>query len=84
VYLEVSASNWQLLAKLIPKDSERIQILHHAYTYGKLMTAFIVGCPNGKILFGLIVTFEQEIFSTTMASPSSISARIWAENFLAR
>ena len=34
VYYAVHSRDRGLMAELIPQESERIQILHHAYTYG--------------------------------------------------
>ena len=62
-YLQVSSSQQQLLQELIPNSSERIQILHHAYTYGSDKTTFLVGGPEGNLLFGLTITFEEELLS---------------------
>ena len=47
--------------KLIPNKSERIQILHHAHAYGCKQTTLLVGGPEGHLLYGLIVTFEDEL-----------------------
>ena len=60
-YLQVSSSQQELLRELIPNSSERIQILHHAYTYGSDKTTFLVGGPEGNLLFGLTITFEEEL-----------------------
>eukprot|EP00986_Skeletonema_menzelii_P000918 scaffold258_cov80-Skeletonema_menzelii.AAC.1 len=62
-YLEISSSDQKLMEELIPKSSERIQILHHAYTYGLNKTVFLVGSPEGRLLYGLIVTFEDELLT---------------------
>ena len=64
VYLRVSSGEESRLAKLIPSESERIQLLHHAYTYGRDTVAYLVGNPQGSILFGLIVTFEAELLES--------------------
>lgn len=61
VYMEVTSSQRNLLAELIPKASERIQILHHAFTYGTNKSAFLVGNSRGKVLYGVIVTFDPEL-----------------------
>ena len=60
VYLRVSSGEESRLAELIPSKSERIQLLHHAYTYGRDTVAYLVGNPQGSILFVLIVTFEAD------------------------
>ena len=61
VYCAVHSSDRELMAELIPQASERIQILHHAYTFGTTRTTFLVGDPRGKILYGLVVTFEESL-----------------------
>ena len=61
VYHKVSSNERELMTKLVPDGSERIQILHHAYTYGAKQTTFLVGDPRGKILYGLVVTFEESL-----------------------
>ena len=61
VYYAVHSRDRGLMAELIPQESERIQILHHAYTYGTTQTTFLVGDPRGKILYGLVVTFEESL-----------------------
>ena len=61
VYLRVSSSEEDLLAELIPSKSERIQTMHHAYTYGRDTVAYLVGDPHGTILFGIIITYEEEL-----------------------
>lgn len=63
VYMKVS-SQAQELNDLIPDSSERIQLLHHAYTYGHNSVTYLVGNPTGNILFGLIVTFEKELLES--------------------
>ena len=60
IYMRISSGD-PMLADLIPDFNERIQILHHAYTYSKDTTTFLVGNAQGKIIFGLIVTFEDEL-----------------------
>ena len=63
VYMRVSSSDRELLQKLIPNKSERIQILHHAFTYGRDTTTLLVGDAQGRILYGLIVTFEAQLLA---------------------
>ena len=53
LYLRVDSADRELLHKLIPDKSERIQILHHAYTYGRDTTSLLVGDAQGRILYGL-------------------------------
>ena len=53
-----------LLAELIPSESERIQLMHHGYTYGLDKVAYLVGDPHGDVLFGLVVTFEPELLKS--------------------
>ena len=60
MYCSISSSDRQM-AKLIPDKSERIQILHHAYTYGTNRTTFLVGNPQGKIIYGVVVNFEESL-----------------------
>lgn len=60
VYCAINSSDRQM-AKFIPDKSERIQILHHAYTYGTNQTTFLVGDPQGKIIYGVVVTFEESL-----------------------
>jgi hypothetical protein len=67
-YLHVSSSEREKLNALIPNASERIQILHHAATYGRNRTTFLVGDPQGKLLFGLIVTFEEGLLADYRAA----------------
>ena len=62
-YLKISSSQHKLIETLIPDKSERIQILHHAYTYSCNKTTFLVGGPEGNLLYGLIVTFEDELLN---------------------
>ncbi len=52
-YLKISSSLEVLIQKLIPNSSERIQILHHAYTYSRKQTAILVSDPKGKLMRGL-------------------------------
>ena len=61
VYRRVSSDERELMAKIIPDVSEQVQILHRAYTYGTNQTTFLVGDPQGKILYGLVVTFEESL-----------------------
>lgn len=61
VYYQISSSQRDLLAELMPKKSERIQIIHHAFTYGANKTSFLVGGPHRNVLYGLIVTFEDDL-----------------------
>lgn len=60
MYCSITSSDRQM-AKLIPDKSERIQILHHAYTYGTNRTTFLVGNPQGKIIYGVVVNFEESL-----------------------
>ena len=60
VYMRISSEDPRL-SEFIPDSGERIQILHHAYTYGQNTTAFIVGNAQSKIMYGLIVTFEAQL-----------------------
>lgn len=64
VYLRVSALYQELLAELIPSSSEKIQLMHHAYTYDREKVAYLVGDPNGDVLFGPVVTFEPELLTS--------------------
>ena len=64
VYVRVSSREQNKLAELIPAESERIQILHHAYTYGLDTVTYLVGDPQGSIIFGLIVTFEDNLLQS--------------------
>eukprot|EP00957_Ditylum_brightwellii_P093015 7082012-Ditylum_brightwellii.AAC.1 len=48
-YLNISSTQHELIESLIPNKSERIQILHHAFTYGLNKTAFLVGGPEGNL-----------------------------------
>ena len=60
VYYQVSSSSPHL-PDLIPNESERIQCLHHAYTYAAKQTTFLVADPHGLVLYGLIITFDDEL-----------------------
>ena len=53
--------NQKLLAELIPSKGERIQVLHHTHTYGGNMVTYLVGNPNGNVLFRLIITFKLDL-----------------------
>ena len=64
VYLRVSSDDQDLLNELIPNSSERVQILHHAYTYNRNTVAFLVGNPQGRILYRLIITFSRELLES--------------------
>ena len=64
VYLRVSSRDQTELAELIPSEAERIQLLHHAYTYNRDTVAYLVGDPRGNVLFGLIITFESELMES--------------------
>ena len=64
VYARVSTQDKDLIAELIPSQSERIQIMHHAYTYGRDMVTYLVGDPQGRVLFGLVVIFEAELLES--------------------
>ena len=59
-FLPTNVNLWQM-AKIIPDGSERVQILHHAYAYGTNQATFLVGDPQGKILYGLVVTFQESL-----------------------
>ncbi|KAL7459870.1 hypothetical protein ACHAWC_011885 [Mediolabrus comicus] len=63
VYKHISSSQQDLLKKFIPNSNERIQILHHAYTYSRKRTTLLVGGPDGKLLYGIIVTFEDDVLN---------------------
>jgi hypothetical protein len=63
VYIQVKASEFDLLVELIPKSSELIQAIHHAFTWGTNRTSFLVGGPDGKILYGVIITFEPQLLA---------------------
>ena len=60
LYLQVSSSDKDL-DELIPTASEKVQILHHAYTYGRKKTIFAVGNHRGEILYGLVVNFDNNL-----------------------
>ena len=64
VYLRLSSQEKDLIEELIPCPSERIQTLHHAYTYGRQTVTFLVGDPHGRILYGLIITFDPELLKS--------------------
>eukprot|EP00956_Cyclotella_meneghiniana_P031813 scaffold85070_cov113-Cyclotella_meneghiniana.AAC.1 len=64
VYCAVNANDHYSLTKYIPDKSERIQILHHAYTYSANQTTFLVGGPEGNIIYGVVVTFEDELLES--------------------
>ena len=38
--------------------------MHHAYTYDREKVAYLVGDPNGDVLFGLVITFEPELLKS--------------------
>lgn len=63
MYMHVSSSDRKMLHELIPDKSERTQLLHHAFTYGRNTTTLLVGDAQGRILYGLIVTFESQLLS---------------------
>lgn len=61
IYLSLSVANDRdLLKRLIPAKSERIQLLHHAYTYGIRKVVYLVGNGIG-LFFGLVITFDDEL-----------------------
>lgn len=60
VYLEVSSSS-PFLSEVIPSTKERVQVLHHAFTYKNDRTALLVGDPHGNIMYGLIITFDSKL-----------------------
>ena len=64
VYTVVSSSQHHLIAELIPKASERIQVLHHAYTYEATKAMFRVGNLGGKVIFGVLMTFEEQLLES--------------------
>ena len=64
VYLRVSTIDQELLSELIPSKSERIQLMHYAYTYDRETVTYLVGNPNGDVLFGLVVTFEPDLLKS--------------------
>ena len=64
VYTQVSSSQHQFIAELIPKASERIQVLHHAYTYGANKTMFLVGNSAGKVIYGVMVKFDEQLLES--------------------
>ena len=64
IYLRVSSQDHILLEELIPSQSEKIQILHHAYTYNRDTVAYLVGDPAGCVIFGLIATFDAGLLES--------------------
>jgi hypothetical protein len=64
VYIEVSTSQRDFLKDLIPKASELIQLLHHAFTYDSRKAAFLVGNKRGELLYGVIVNFEDDLLQS--------------------
>ena len=60
VYLEVSSGS-PILSEVIPSTKERVQVLHHAFTYKHDRTTLLVGDPQGNIMYGLIITFDSEL-----------------------
>ena len=52
------------MKELLPNSHERIQLLHHAFCYDKKKATLLVGKSDGRLLYGLVVQFEDELLES--------------------